>query len=80
MTKEEWINIRVQQEMPLSVFYSYYLDKGGTYPEYMFNQKFPEFIAKHIHVPYMSAVGFRNVNMENIIHKIYEYYDQKFNV
>ena len=78
MTKEEWLKYRVQQEMPLEVFYSYYKESGGTFPFEVFKKEFPAFIMGHLHIPFIGSNGPKKIDMSNIIHKVYEFYDTKY--
>jgi hypothetical protein len=78
MTKEEWLKYRVMEEMPLNVFWSYFVDNGGSCDFDFFCKAFPVFIQRHLHVPFISKNGPKNINTGEIIHKIYEFYDTKY--
>jgi hypothetical protein len=78
MTKEEWLKYRVMEEMPLNVFWSYFVDNGGQCDFDFFCKAFPVFIQRHLNVPFIGKNGPKNINTGEIIHKIYEFYDTKY--
>jgi len=78
MTKEEWLKYRVIEEMPLNVFWSYFVDHGGKCDFDFFCQAFPLFLQKHLNVPFIGKNGSKFMSMDNIKSKIYEFYNTKY--
>lgn len=78
MTKEDWLDIRKREEIPLSVFYEYYLDKRdkrAVISLVEFEQLFPQFMSFGI-----ALIGTKviSTSFESVIHKVYNYFDEKF--
>ena len=79
MIKEDWLYIRTQEEVPIFLFYDYFLDNKDknrtsiTLKE--FEQVFPTFMASPVII---TRAGVRYVSFENILHKVYNYFDAKF--
>lgn len=79
MTKEDWMHIRKKEEIPLSLFHEYYLevrDKNRvliTLGE--FESYFPQFMGHGI---ILTNTGVKTLSFENIVHKVYNYFDNKF--
>lgn len=80
ITKEEWVKIRNEEELPLRVFWSYFDDmKPGKISLEDFEQAFPQYIMRHHTMPYPNTAG-RPCKFEMVasIEKIYGHFDKKF--
>ena len=80
MTKEEWLKISQQEELPLHVFYEYYLEKGGTFMNLL---KFEEiFSSLIINGPIILGAGKPVVHITHVsaIGRLFRYYNEKFNI
>ena len=82
ITKEEWVKIRNEEELPLRVFWSYFDDmKPGKVTLQQFEQSFPRYAAQYHAIPYPNTKGQPcTFNMETTIKKMYDHFDKKFEV
>lgn len=84
MTKEEYLIYREQEEIPVSLYYAYYLEKRDISKELIniidFGQYFDIFLAHCQGKIVMTSAGQRFVGMDNILKKIYTHFNQKFKV
>ena len=90
MTKQRWETLRSLVEIPMDVFWEYYQESGGVIQEFpIFVQVFTEVLAGHkidlgqfaMYTPY-ETVGKDGtklrVTYETAVHRLYNYYDDKF--
>lgn len=76
MTKEIYIELRDQQEFPLSLFWEYFKEKGGKYEEREFMEQFPKYMFSNVIV--LGENGPRGFNYEKSIARIINYFNSKF--
>lgn len=78
MDKNNWLHIRKQEELPIYVFFEYYLEKGGhlknldQFTEVFFTivgSPFPVITTNRIHQP---------IPYEQVIRIVNKYFDTKF--
>lgn len=82
MDKIEWGQISKQTELPLSVFYAYYIENKGKYMTLEeFERTFPVYMQQHSVIPLITATGGVSMfNYKHAIQKIYDYFNGKFNI
>ncbi len=79
MTKEIYIALRDQQEFPLSLFWEYYKEKGGTYREKEFIEHFPKYMMGNIAI--VGNDGHPKVfNYASNVTKIINYFNNKYSI
>lgn len=82
ITKEEWLKIRNEEELPLRVFWSFFDDKKPnkiTLTE--FEQAFPKYAINHQMLPYPNTAGNPcRFSMQMTLRNIYEHFDKKFGI
>lgn len=86
MTQEEWKKYRVSEELPLEVFYEYYLDKKDPDKEIlpldMFNQLFPLFFRDFggTNMQFMTSQGvkIKQITYAGAIVKIINHFNKKY--
>jgi len=82
MTKEEYFTIREQEEIPVSLFYDFYVDtapnpsKVITFEE--FEKVYPQFMATLGNKIMITPSGTKTITFEGAIEKVYKYFDKKF--
>ena len=82
ITKEEWLKIRVSEELPLQVFWTYFDDLRPNVATYnRFATSFSEWMVRSSQIPTFNSqkqpVMF---SMEAAIKKIFDYFDKKFEI
>lgn len=83
MTKEEWEKLRIEEEIPLSLFYDYYVELRGNLVVMSledFETAFPQFMQFTLGGVIITKNGLKYVNFDNIIQKVYKYFDEKFGI
>jgi len=78
LNKEEYIAMRELEEVPLSLFYEYYIEKGGTFPLITFEKAFPNFCLQVEGKTLFTNTGIKHFSLDRILQKIYYYYNKKF--
>ena len=83
MTKEEWLKIREQEELPLSVYYEYFTELKPkvkiSLPE--FEKVFPQFMVRATNSPIYNTSGQPVMyNPSGAMERIYIHYNKKFEV
>jgi len=81
MSKEEYILLREQEEIPVSLFFDYYLEvckdpKVKTLEE--FEKVFPEFMGVFGNQSIISHVGIKTITFEGVANRVYDYFNKKF--
>lgn len=80
MDKKDYLKIKEQVEIPLSLFYEYYLDKNKN-NEVMdlkeFEAYFPQFMQ---YQAIETKNGVKFVNFTSIVKKVYDYFNQKWDL
>ena len=76
MTKEEWINLKTKEEIPLEIFYTYYTEMGGS----LNFQDFQTFFVSLLTSPIAFSYNNKIINYETSIKRLYNYYDKKFDL
>lgn len=78
MDKEQYLKIRGEEEIPLSLFYEYFIEKGGKASMREFEESFPQAV---VNVMIPNSLGqTRFMDFEAIVHKVYKYFNEKFGV
>jgi len=83
MIKEEWEKLRKEEEIPLFLFYEYYKDFRGNLVVMSieeFEIAFPQFMQITLGGVIITKNGLKYVNFDNIIQKVYKYFDEKFGI
>lgn len=77
MTKDQYINIRNQSEIPLSIWFEYYRERGGIITDITeFDKLFTKSI---IETPiYITNGKPRQVTLTTALNNFYKYYNTKF--
>lgn len=81
MTKEKYIEYSLMEEPPIELFYNYWIDNGGkviTIDE--FTKIWMEMSQFFTGVPVEINRNIKFFNLKNIIEKVYEYYNNKFQI
>jgi hypothetical protein len=76
MTKEQWLTVRNQPEIPMDVWFSFYKEKGGIADRALFDQMFVRGIWEQ---PIFVKLG-KKITFEGCIRKIHDHYNAKFGV
>lgn len=79
MTKEEYLKIREEEAIPLSLFYYYFIDRSlnPTMTLEEFEAYFPQFMQYHA---IETKNGVKFVNFTSIVKKVYDYFNQKWDL
>lgn len=79
MTKEEYLKIREEEAIPLSLFYHYYIDRNlnPTMKLEEFEAYFPQFMQ---YQAIETKNGVKFVNFTSIVKKVYDYFNQKWDL
>lgn len=81
MTKEEWLRVKREPEIPLGVWFSYYKERGGTYDDpIFFEQAFNQAMIQEPIIVYQGSERMRQVTRESARYCLMSYYDSIFNV
>lgn len=80
MTKDQWLQIRNQQEIPLTVFFAFYREQGGMVADlFEFNKLFQSLsVTRRIIFTQNGVEKQREISYETAVHKLHRYYDNKF--
>lgn len=82
MNKEEYFSIREQEEIPVSLFYEFYVDKAQDPSKVMslveFEQVYPQFMATFANQIMLQPSGPKTITFEGAINKVYKHFDEKF--
>lgn len=82
LTKEQYIVYINTEEVPIQLYYNYYLENKPAHynliAENDFKQIFETFLVHGQSKMIQTAVGPRFIGMDNILNKIYKYYNKKF--
>ena len=84
MTAQEWQILRSQEELPVTVLFDFYKEKGGTIIDIMQFQR-------HLYYFYINGKdsdgttvvvgnGFHIVSYDTMIHKLFNHYNKLFKV
>jgi len=82
MNKEEYIKIREEEAIPLSLFYEYYIEKCvdnrlvKTLEE--FEEYFPQFMANFARQAIITQNGIKFIDFTSITEKIYKHFNEKY--
>lgn len=79
MTEEQFIKLVKQPEIPMEVWYEYFVERTGNrvpFPEFV--KQFTLAIAYERIVP--SSRGFQRISFTNALNQFYDYYKKKFNL
>lgn len=77
--KESYMRIREEEEIPLSLFYEFYKDKGGldiSLEE--FEAIFPQFMQRTMGGMINTKNGVKFIDFKSIVDKVYKHFDEKF--
>lgn len=82
ITKEDWVRIRVSEELPLEVFWTYFDDLRPNVVGYdKFAKFFPDYMVRASQIPIFNSqkqpVMF---SMQAAIKKMFDYFDKKFEI
>lgn len=78
MTKENWITVRQMEEIPLSIFFHFYLERGGVITNFMtFSSYFTRMCGQEPNV-YTKNNEYKKVTYGSCLYKMFTYYDIKF--
>lgn len=69
MKKEKWLKLMVEEELPIEVIYEFYQDHNGLV------KNINEFTKIFIQATFMGIITY-----ESAIHRIYKYYNDKFEI
>lgn len=82
MTKEDYIKLREEEEIPLSLFYEYYEDKlpvgAKKYSLEEFEIAFPQFMQQFWGQIIVTKNGMKSIDFSNIVNKVYDHFNRKF--
>jgi len=82
LTKDQYVLIREQEEIPVSLFYEFYVDKAPdpskviTFEE--FEKVYPQFMATLGNKIMITPSGTKTITFEGAIEIVYKHFDKKF--
>lgn len=76
MTKEEYLKIREQPEIPMPIWFEYYQERGGLLDYEEFVKTFTTFTWNQSVV--RSRFGLKQITLNSALRNFFEYYNQKF--
>lgn len=78
MTESEWEVLKTQREIPMSVWYEYYRERGGLIDDFeAFEQIFTEMLFNQP-ILFTSNGGSKKITLASATHCIHDYYGKKF--
>ena len=85
MTKEEYLELRKQEEAPLKLFYAYWVDKKPAHYKDIsleqFEQSFSQFLFSTQGFILNTASGVqKSIDFPRILENMYEHFNKKFDV
>jgi len=76
MTKDQWLILRNQQELPMSVWFEYYRENGGLIQD--FNDFVEQFSLLLLRPRLLSNGRVIHINLATAWNRISKYYNKKF--
>jgi len=82
LTKDQYILIREQEEIPVSLFYEFYVDKAPNPSKVItleeFEKVYPQFMATLGNQIMISPSGTKSITFEGAINKVFTHFNEKF--
>ena len=80
MTKETFLKIKDQTDIPMDVWFEYYRDRGGIIQDFdYFNQVFSTLLVNRATVA-GSDGRMKEITLQSAYNQFYDYYSKKFNL
>jgi hypothetical protein len=78
MTRDNWCIVRQMEEIPVAVFFEFYLEMGGVIRDYMsFSNYFSRMCSQEPNV-YTKQSDYKKVTYGSCVMKLFQHYDTKF--
>lgn len=79
MTEQEFIELQKQPEIPMSAWFEFYKEKGGTLDDIVkFEEVFTTLIVNESVIGTVGSPNLKQITLKSALTKFYEYYNEKF--
>jgi hypothetical protein len=79
MTEQEYIQLREQREIPMSAWFEFYREKGGTLDDIVkFEEVFTTLVVNQSVIGVVGSPNLKQITLKSALSKFYQHYNEKF--
>lgn len=79
MTEQEYIELQKQPEIPMSAWFEFYKEKGGTLDNIVkFEEAFTTLLVNQSVIATVGSPTMKQVTLKSALDRFYEHYNKKF--